>query len=336
MRFIKTLSIFGILFIVSLRNASLSFREVEKEFGPVHFTFEDRIPDSLKIELGRKLFYDTLLSADHKISCASCHSPYNAFAHTDHKLSHGIGDRIGFRNAPALFNLAWHESYMWDGAIHRPDAQPLAPITDQKEMGNTLEAVLKYLRKSPDYKKQFYRAYKDSSISSSHFLISLKEFQLSLISNQSRYDSMRRGITTFNPQEKKGYQLFLKHCNVCHREPLFSTYEFKNNGLKPDEALKDSGRMRITRKPEDLYTFKIPSLRNLSYTFPYMHDGRFQSLYEVINHYTGGIYPSQTLAGELRKGIHLLPTEKTDLVAFLLTLNDQIFIFNKNHAFPKK
>lgn len=289
-----------------------------------------------KVELGRMLFYDPVLSLDNTISCASCHSPYNAFSHTDHDLSHGIGDAIGTRNAPALFNLAWQPRFMWDGAIHHLDMQALAPISHPKEMGEDVGHVVEKLQAKAPYRHLFWAAFGDSVVTGQHVLQSLSQFQLTLVSCHSKYDSVRVRQAQFTAQETKGYALFKKNCNSCHREPLFSTYAFANNGLPVDTTLFDFGRMKVTQSPQDSLLFKIPSLRNLAFTFPYMHDGRFKKLNQVLNHYTSGITHSPSLSRELKTPIVLSTTDKTDLIAFLLTLSDKAFVFDPKHQHPKK
>lgn len=287
------------------------------------------------ILLGRVLFYDPILSKDNSISCASCHSSYNGFAHTDHDLSHGIGDSIGTRNAPALFNLAWQKTFMWDGAVNHLDVQALAPITHPKEMGEDLKNVVAKLQQSKIYPKLFFAAFNDSIITGERVLKSLSQFQLTLISSNSKYDKVKRGEEKFTEKEKYGYELFKIHCSSCHTEPLFTTYEFANNGLTIDTTLNDFGKWMITKQSKDSLTFKIPSLRNLKYTYPYMHDGRFKKLSEVLNHYTNGISESKTLDKNLENSIPLTSDEKADLIALLNTLNDESFVFNPDFQYPK-
>jgi cytochrome c peroxidase len=286
-----------------------------------------------KIQLGRILFYDPILSKDQSISCESCHSPYNAFAHTDHSLSHGIHDSIGTRNAPGLFNLAWQTSFMWDGAINHLDMQALAPISHPNEMGETLTHVIDKLNQK-FYPALFKSAFGDSLITGERILKSLSQFLLTLTSNNAKYDRVKEGKASFTKQEQNGYMLFKKNCGVCHTEPLFSSYSFANNGLPLDNELNDYGKGALTFKPEDSFQFKIPSLRNLSYTYPYMHDGRFKKLYEVLNHYTDGITKSPNLSKHLQKPMVLSSHEKVDLLSFLLTLNDSDFVFNKKNTYP--
>ena len=288
-----------------------------------------------KIMLGRVLFYDPILSKDNSISCASCHSPYNAFAHTDHALSHGIGDSIGFRNAPALFNLAWQKSFMWDGAIVNLDEQAVFPITHPKEMGENLNHVIQKINNTEKYKNLIDSAYGTDSINKKQLLQSISQFILSLVSSNSKYDSVMHHKLFFTTQELNGYVLFKKNCSSCHTEPLFTNGSFKNNGLKPSESINDYGRMRITQNKNDSFLFKVPSLRNLSYTYPYMHDGRFTKLSEVIQHYTSGIDLNSNISKELKQPIVFTPNEKVDLISFLLTLNDRSFVFNPNYSFIK-
>lgn len=299
------------------------------------YNFENNPLETDKIELGRKLFFDPILSKDNTISCASCHSPYNAFAHTDHDLSHGINDQIGIRNAPALFNLAWQKSFMWDGAINHLDMQALAPISSETEMGESIENVTAKLQRSPFYPKLFFRAFGDSIVTGEHMLKAMSQFQLTLVSANSKYDKVQLKAATFTEQEANGYEIFQAHCNACHTEPLFSNYGFANNGLPIDTTLNDFGKAEITRLTSDSGSFKIPSLRNLSFTYPYMHDGRFNKISQVLNHYMNGISHSNNLSEALKKPIEITPNEKTDLTAFLLTLNDTAFVFDPKHQFPK-
>jgi cytochrome c peroxidase len=287
-----------------------------------------------KIQLGRLLFYDPILSSDSTISCASCHSPYNAFAHTDHKLSHGIKDQIGTRNAPALFNLAWQKSFMWDGAIHNLDVQALAPISNAIEMNETLANIVQKLERSKFYRQQFAKIYKDENITGERILKVMSQFQLSLISATSKYDQVKAGKENFSDQEQNGYTLFAQKCASCHSEPLFSTYEFANNGLAMDSTLRDEGRKGITKKVGDNQQFKIPSLRNLKYSYPYMHDGRFKMLSEVLKHYAKGEPVQFEQDDRLKKIAGLSSNDQVDIIAFLLTLSDEKFVFDKKHQFP--
>jgi len=290
-----------------------------------------------KIALGSALFYDPILSRNNTISCASCHSQYTAFAHIDHRLSHGINDKIGTRNAPALFNLAWNNSFMWDGAVHHIDAQAIAPISNPLEMDEKLENIVLKLQKSKLYPALFKEAYGDSIITGERTLKAISQFMLTLISANSKYDKVQRKEKgyQFTESENKGYQLFKQNCANCHKEPLFTTGAFENNGLQPDTLLKDIGRMKITKSPKDSLRFKVPSLRNVEVTSPYMHDGRYPNLQMVLFHYTDNIHYSKTLSKPLLKRIILNENDKRDLISFLNTLTDETFLRNPKYSYPR-
>jgi len=289
-----------------------------------------------KVELGRALFYDPILSRDNTISCASCHSSYTAFAHVDHSLSHGIDNKIGTRNAPALMNLAWSDMFMWDGAVNHLDMQALAPISNPLEMDEKIENVVSKLQQSSLYRGLFYKAFNDSLITGEHTLKAISQFMLTLVSSNSKYDSVIRKETEFTTQEANGYKLFRENCGSCHKEPLFTNDKFENNGLPLDNTLSDMGRMNVTKDPRDSLRFKVPTLRNIEFSAPYMHDGRFKHLNEVLKHYTSGIQQSKTLSKPLLKPIVLSANDRVDIIAFLLTLSDRQFLFNPNYSYPMK
>lgn len=329
------ISLLGFLFLSFIIESHNGIKYPDYFPEPI-YDFEKNPISPEKISLGRALFYDPLLSKDNSISCASCHSVFNAFAHTDHDLSHGIDDQIGMRNAPALMNLAWHTSFMWDGAVNHLDMQALAPMEHPKEMGEQIGNVIQKLNDSTLYPKLFFKAFQDSLATGERMLKAMAQFQLKLVSANSKYDKVKRGETTFTDQEENGYRLFKQNCNSCHKEPLFTTGKFKNNGLPIDSTLKDLGRMNVTKKISDSRKFKIPTLRNVEYSYPYMHDGRFQSLSAVIKHYTNNIENNETLASELLNSIELNSNERVDLIAFLLTLSDKDFVFNREFRYPKE
>ena len=326
------------LMLVALRGDKETLFRIPEHWPKPTYDFDKNPLTKEKILLGRALFYDPILSADSTISCTSCHLQYTAFTHVDHTLSHGINGRIGTRNAPALTNMAWGKLFMWDGAINHLDMQPLAPISNPDEMGSSIDTVLCRLRRSSIYPSLFYEAFADSTITGEHFLKAISQFMLTIVSANAKYDQVMRkekGIV-FTAQEANGYQLFSTHCAACHKEPLFTTHDFRNNGLPVDTTLNDYGRMKISQNPKDSLCFKVPSLRNIEFSYPYMHDGRFATLQQVINHYTTGIQQSATLSPLLRKPIILSANEKVDLVAFLLTLTDRAFLFDRAYSFPKE
>ena len=289
------------------------------------------------IALGRKLFYDPILSKDNSISCSSCHLSYTAFTHVDHALSHGIHDSIGTRNSPVLVNLAWQTSFMWDGSVNHIEVQALAPISHPSEMGEDIVSVIYKLQNSDIYSNLFEQAFGDANIPGETLLKALAQFQLTLVSSNSKYDKVKRKEEniSFSEQEKRGYNLFQKNCNSCHAEPLFTNGSFQNNGLPVDSFLLDYGRMNISLQANDSLKFKVPSLRNIEFSKPYMHDGRFTNLMDVMNHYSESVIASETLAPALKDRIPLSEEEKVDIIAFLLTLSDKSFLFNPDFAYPR-
>ena len=330
----KTLVVL-VFFICSAFLSQKEFFSTPEYWPKPTYDFSKNPFDANKVLLGRVLFYDPILSANNTISCESCHSPFSAFTHIDHSLSHGIHDSIGSRNSPALMNLAWKNSFMWDGAIKHLDMQALAPISHPSEMGSDINSSVIELNKSIKYRKLFYAAFGDSLATGEKTLKALSQFLLTLVSANSKYDQVKNGTQEFSAQEQNGYILFQKNCSSCHVEPLFTNDTFENNGLPVDSFLRDVGRMSISSNADDSLKFKVPTLRNIEYTYPYMHDGRFIKLSEVLNHYTKGIQNSKTLAPQLVKGIMLSADEKVDLISFLFTLSDKEFVFNPEHRYPK-
>lgn len=308
---------------------------VPKGWAEPVYDFSKNPITEAKVKLGRALFHDQLLSRNNTISCTSCHLQYTAFTHIDHALSHGINDRIGTRNSSTLVNMAWQPIFMWDGAVHHLDVQALAPIHHPDEMDETIKNVVYKLQNSPIYPTAFKAAFGDTIVTGERTLKALSQFLLTFISANAKYDKVMRKEAKFTAQEANGYQLFQKNCASCHQEPLFTTHQFVNNGLRVDSILNDLGRMKITQNANDSLKFKIPTLRNIEFSSPYMHDGRFKKLSEVLTHYTNGIEQNPTLAPELQKDITLTPNEKVDLVAFLLTLTDKEFLFNRAYSYPR-
>ena len=283
-------------------------------------------------QLGKKLFYDGRLSKDGNFPCASCHQQFAAFATYDHDFSHGFNNAFTFRNAPVTFNMAWMPLLHWDGGVNHIEVQPLGPITALNEMAETMDSVLYKLKAANEYKTMFKSAFGDEEINSQRMLKALAQFMGSIISANSKYDKVKRGEDNFTPVELSGYNIFKAKCDACHKEPLFTDNSFRNNGLALN-SLSDRGRMRITGNRNDSLKFKVPTLRNISLTFPYMHDGRIYSLGQVIDHYRTGIITSQpTLDPLLVNRIALTNAEKNDLVYFLYTLTDTEFTSNPRFA----
>jgi cytochrome c peroxidase len=313
---------------------------------PVAFTIPAGFPEAAfdfkanpltkeSVELGRKLFYDGRLSKDGNFPCASCHQQFAAFATFDHDLSHGFNNQFTTRNAPGLFNLAWHKELHWDGGINHIEVQPLAPITAPNEMAEDINSVIKKLQADAGYRNLFYAAYGSDEINSQKMLKALSQFMLLMVSADAKYDKVKKGQAVFTVQEQAGYSTFQAKCASCHREPLFTDLTYRNNGLALNAPLNDKGRMGITNKKEDSLKFKVPSLRNVDITFPYMHDGRFYTLDAVFFHYENGIENSTTLDPQLKNKIALTAAEKTNLKAFLRTLTDSAFIKDKRFEQPQ-
>ena len=290
-------------------------------------------------ELGRALFYEGKLSRDASISCADCHQQEAAFSHYDHDVSHGIDDKLGTRNAPALFNLAWHSTYFWDGGVHDLDLQPPNAITNPNEMDETVSHVLEKLRADARYPSLFKAAFGTEEITTARFLKALSQYMLVLISANSKYDRYLRkeaGVS-FSTDETEGLRLFQEKCATCHPAPLFSDFSFRSNGLK-STAVNDLGRAMITLRDQDRYTFKVPSLRNIAVSPPYMHDGRFSSLDKVLEFYQNGVQDTPNLDPLLKQngrlGISITDSEKRSIIAFLKTLTDETFLKDKRFGRP--
>ncbi len=287
-------------------------------------------------QLGRKLFYDGKLSKDGSIACASCHQQFAAFTSFDHDFSHGFNNSFTTRNAPGLFNLAWMPALHWDGGINHIEVQPLAPLTAPNEMAESLENVLKKITADTGYKRLFKAAFGDAGISSQRMLKALAQFTGSIQSYNTRYDKVKRGEATFTISEQYGYNVFKANCNTCHAEPLFTDNSFRNNGLSLHPTLMDMGRMKVTGRPEDSLKFKVPSLRNVALTAPYMHDGRLYTLSQVVEHYRNKINNNQpTIDSLLKNKISISNQEKVDLLSFLYTLTDQEMLHDKRYSAPQ-
>jgi cytochrome c peroxidase len=281
-------------------------------------------------ELGRKLFHDGILSRDNTISCASCHISQNAFTQHGHDVSHGIDDQLGIRNSSALINLAWSKSFFWDGGVQQLDLTPMVPIHNPIEMDENMENVVKKLQAHAQYPALFDQAFGSEKITSTQVFKALSHFIVMLISDNSKYDKVKRNEAAFTAEEGNGYQIFQSKCNSCHQEPLFTDHSFHDNGLGINPA-NDLGRYEVTSNEEDKLKFKVPTLRNLQYTAPYMHDGRIITLQGVLNHYAKEVVKTDNLDPLIKenKGIPLDTKEMQELLAFLNTLNDESFVNNK-------
>lgn len=301
-----------------------------------YYNFKDNALTYDGFALGRKLFYDVRLSRDSTISCGTCHQQFASFAQSGHDVSHGVDDLLGTRNSPGLANMAWHTSFFWDGGVNHLETQPINPIQNPVEMDLKIADVVTRVSADADYRARFKKAFGDETVNSQRIFRAMAQFMGAMVSADSRYDRYvaNPGGNYMTEGEIRGLTIFRQHCAGCHKEPLFSDFSFRNNGLAPT-AVNDSGRAHITRDPADLYKFKVPSLRNVAVTAPYMHDGRIQSLEECVDHYSTGIHASATTDPLVAGGISLTAAEKSDVVSFLKTLTDSTFIHNKLFAEPK-
>ncbi len=306
------------------------------------------------VELGKFLFYDGILSRTDNIGCGTCHQQQAAFTHHGHDLSHGVDDKIGTRNAPSVQNMAWNTSFFWDGGVHDMDMVPPVPIQNKVEMDERVANVIEKLKKTPvagaakqvNYPKMFKAAFGSDSITADRMMKALSQFMMTMVSATSRYDYFVKGdASALTAQEKDGLTIFKQKCASCHAGELFTDQKFRNNGLTPNR-INDQGRYAITLNADDRLKFKVPSLRNAGLTAPYMHDGRFTTLEQVLDHYANdkpgnkdSIYVSATLdpllnvAGQ-KRGISLTGAEKQSIIAFLKTLNDDDFIKDKRFSDP--
>ncbi|KAA3652218.1 MAG: cytochrome-c peroxidase [Bacteroidetes bacterium] len=319
---------------------------------PQHFVYIDppQIPvdNPLTVEgiaLGKKLFFEKKLSKNNVLSCASCHKPEDAFNDKGLALSIGVDGTPGLRNAMPLFNLAFnktfpdHGSFNWHGAKLTIEQQAFGPVTDKLEMVETWPNVVSKLQNDPAYPPLFEKAFNTPIVDSNLVVKAIAQFERTLISGNSKADNeikKRNGIAytgqALNAQEKRGYELFIgegkgdcMHCHGIFPNPLWTDFEFRNNGL---DANPDSGLAQVTKRASDVGKFKTPSLRNLVFTDPYMHDGRFQTLEEVVDFYASGIQSSPTIDPTMLKNRNLTPAEKVDLIAFLKAITDSTFVTN--------
>jgi cytochrome c peroxidase len=283
-------------------------------------------------QLGRNLFYDGILSIDGNHSCASCHHQVAVFGTYDHDLSHGYNDQHTNRNAPGLFNLAWKKEFHADGEFKTLESECLDPIQAPNEMAEDIGRVVNKLRQSTNYKHLFAEAFGSSEITVARMQKALAQFTVSMITANSKYDQVIKGTNTFNDYEQRGYILFKNNCATCHTEPLFTDLSFRNTGLKINTHLNDFGRMEVTGKKEDSLKFHVPSLRNVSITYPYMHDGRYASLQACIEHYENKVQTGPTLDPLLSNPIRFTNNEKIDLIAFLRALTDSTLINNSRFS----
>lgn len=303
-----------------------------EHFPPIEYPISNNDISKAGFELGKKIFNDPMLSVDNSVACSNCHTKALAFTDAQHNPSVGVFDRSGTRNAPMIANMAFQSEFLWDGGINHLDFVPVFAIENPNEMDETLLNVVHKLNRHSTYPSLFAEVYPEAdSITSPQMLQVLSQYMLLLISDQSKYDEVQRGNATFTESEKLGFELFNSKCASCHEGVLQTSQQFMNNGL--DSVFTDLGRALITETDQDNGKFKVPSLRNIMLTAPYMHDGRLKTMDEVLNHYSQQVLFSATLAEELINedgslGVALTSEEKESIIAFLHTLTDHEFVSN--------
>ncbi|WP_116108128.1 cytochrome-c peroxidase [Lewinella sp. IMCC34191] len=307
-------------------NAPYTFVAPE-HFPRVVYDFERNPVTEAGFKLGKRIFEDPRLSRDGSVSCANCHQQVTAFADPQHRLSVGVEDRVGVRNAPGLFNLAFRSEFMWDGGVVHLDFAGVPAIESEVELDNNLAVIVDRLRKDATYPEAFRRAFGRNTVTSGLMLQALSQYQAMLISDRSKYDDVFAGRNgaAFSAEEARGEAIFIERCAGCHAGPLQTDNSYRNNGLDAGN-FADLGRETITHNPADRGKFRVPSLRNIARTPPYMHDGRFATLEAVLEHYAEGIRHSPTLDPRLEEPIRLTEQERTDVIAFLETLTDWAFL----------
>lgn len=302
------------------------------------------------IDLGRHLFFDKKLSADGTQSCGSCHNQQMAFTDNNKRFSTGITGAIGTRNAMAIFNLTWVPGgFFWDGRANTLREQALIPIEDPIEMAHDINLLVSQLNNEEFYKEKFGKAFGTEEVDRDKVAKALEQFMLSIISVDSKFDKARRGEAALTPQENEGFDIFMREfrsiddprpkggdCFHCHGGQLFTTNTFHNNGISA-EPFADEGRFRVTGLPSDKGKFRAPSLRNIAVSGPYMHDGRFETLIDVLNHYNNGVIRSSTLDPNMKAvddGLGLTPNQVNSLLAFLNSLTDTVYLNNPAYKNP--
>ncbi|MFZ1496801.1 MAG: cytochrome c peroxidase [Saprospiraceae bacterium] len=331
-----------ILFIVALLVFSCGKDDFVPEVSPYSLVRPDYFPEITYpiennpiskegFELGKKLFNDPRLSLDNSIACSNCHVKGVAFTDPQHNPSIGIFNQLGTRNAPMIANMAFQKEFLWDGGVSHLDFVPVFAIENQKEMGEELSHVVYKLNNIPEYAPLFKAAFPEiDTITSPYMLQALSQYMLLLVSDKAKYDRVQKGEAVFTTRELSGKAVFDQKCAACHSGAVFTNFKYMNNGL--DSVSMDVGRELISAQASDLGKFKVPSLRNIMLTAPYMHDGRFETIDEVLEHYKSGVKLSSTLASELSNlgqiGIPLSDDEIDDLKIYLETLTDYEFISN--------
>lgn len=315
---------------------------------PVANLPQDNMPTVEGVALGRALFYEPMLSSTNTQSCGSCHNQGFAFTDNGKKLSIGVQQLEGKRNSMPIFNMMFHlNGFFWDGRAPLLRDQALMPIQDELEMNESLANVVTKLGKDVSYREMFRKAFGTDEITPQKIGLAMEQFMLTMVSGLSKFDMVQLGQAKFTSEEERGRKLFFTEfnpasglngadCFHCHGGPNFTNNLYMNNGL--DAVGNDPGRYKVTGKDQDYARFKTPSLRNIEFSAPYMHDGRFATLQEVIEHYNSGVKDSPNLDPNMhaiKDGLKLTAGDKSDLISFLKTLTDTAFMNNPAFSSPR-
>lgn len=280
--------------------------------------------------LGKKLFFEPMLSADSSVSCSSCHRPAFAFADTV-AFSAGIGGKLTRRNVPSVLNMKNRPYFFWDGRAHSLEEQALMPIQNPDEMGLPIAAAVQRLNQHPQYARLFQQCFHEPA-TAKNLGLALAAFEATLETVDSKFDDWSNNVGKLTASEERGRQLFVgskARCFECHSEEDFTDDSFKSIGLFNADELNDSGQYLITRRKADIAQFKVPGLRNVALTAPYMHNGMFRTLEEVIDYYVNPyrfVKNPQYMDPRIKRGLPLNDQDKKDLVAFLKTLSDRKYL----------
>lgn len=339
-----------ILMAAGLQRAPVPYVFPKLPFFPAMPAAADNAVTDEGVALGRFLFYDPVLSADSSMACASCHRQEAAFSDGPFTFSKGINGEVQKRNTLPLFNLAWYPALFWDGRAARLETQVFEPVRAHNEMNLSWKLAAKRIGRQAFYQQQFRAAFGNAPIDSVHIAKAIAQFERTLLSYRSKYDLAITNRAEFTPDERAGFELAndmtkgdCLHCHTTDADALGTTGQFSNNGLEAvftKTGYADNSRGKVTGNAYDNGKFKTPSLRNLAFTAPYMHDGRFATLAEVVAFYSTGVHASANVDGRMgtvkQGGAQLTAVQQRQLVAFLLTLSDSSFVHDPAFAQPSR
>ncbi len=326
--------------VIKITTEDTSLISVSSEMPPI-VAYADNPLSRAGIELGRFLFYDPLLSEDNTISCGSCHNQKMAFTDNQKAFSEGTQKLLGDRNSMPTFNLMWFDSLFWDSRAARLKQLVLMPIENPLEMNTTPEKVVEKLKLLPDYEAKFLKAFGTNEITVERMAKAMEQFLMTIVSDNSAFDKSRRGELKLGSLEERGFDIASqKGCFNCHSTSLFTDNQSHNTGL--DMNFKDYGLGKFTQLSHHDGKFKTPSLRNVELTAPYMHDGRFKTLEEVIKFYDEDVRDNLNsrnislnfMEQALRN--RLSPDDTKALIAFLKSLTDYDMVTNPKFSDPFK